>query len=316
MPRPIWKGAISFGLVHVPVALFPATRDSGIDFDWLDRRSMDPVGYKRINKRTGREIAAEDVVRGVKQEGGEYVVLTDDEIQAAYPKATQTIEIETFVEAREIPFFYLERPYFLAPTGKGDKVYALLREAMSELGVIGISRVVMHSKERLAALISNGPALILNTIRWSTDLRSSEDIKVPPAGKSAAGISEGELKLARHLIAEMTKPWKPEDYADQFSAAIYALAAKRVKAGRTAQVTSVEPDQPAMSRSNVIDLTELLKRSLRGKQSAADRNPTRAATAGGNGGSRAGGAKRPTSRTAHGPVKATRTKQRAANRAA
>ncbi|MGZ9275442.1 MAG: non-homologous end joining protein Ku, partial [Nitrospira sp.] len=174
MPRAIWKGAISFGLVHVPVGLFPASQESGIDFDWLDRRSMDPVGYKRINKRTGKEIAAEDVVRGVKQEGGEYVVLTDDEIKAAYPKATQTIEIETFVEAREIPFFYLEKPYLLAPIGKGDKVYALLREAMSELGVIGIARVVMHSKERLAALVPNGRALVLNTIRWSTDLRSSD----------------------------------------------------------------------------------------------------------------------------------------------
>jgi DNA end-binding protein Ku len=127
MPRAIWKGAISFGLVHVPVGLFPAAQGSGIDLDWLDRRSMDRVGYKRINMRTGKEIAAEDVVRGVEQEGGDYVVLTDDEIKAAYPKAPQTIKIETFVKAREIPFYYLDRPYFLAPIGKGDKVYAAAR---------------------------------------------------------------------------------------------------------------------------------------------------------------------------------------------
>ena len=315
MPRAIWKGAISFGLVHVPVGLFPAAQDSGIDFDWLDRRSMDPVGYKRINKRTGKEIAAEDVVRGVKQEGGDYVVLTDDEIKAAYPKATQTIEIETFVEAREIPFYYLDRPYFLAPIGKGDKVYALLREAMSELGVIGIARVVMHSKERLAALVPNGPALILNTIRWSSDLRSSDDIKVPPAGKSAAGIKDGELKMARQLISEMTKPWKPGTYADQFTAAIHALAAKRVKAGRTSQVTSLEADQPAPSRSNVIDLTELLTRSLRGRQSAPDRNPTRAATAKANG-ARSGVAKRSTSDVPLRRVKSKQAKPRTVKRAA
>jgi DNA end-binding protein Ku len=315
MPRAIWKGAISFGLVHVPVALFPATQDSGIDFDWLDRRSMDPVGYKRINKRTGREIAAEDVVRGVKQEGGDYVVLTDDEIKAAYPKATQTIEIETFVEAREISFYYLDRPYFLAPTGKGDKVYALLRQAMTELGVIGIARVVMHSKERLAALVPNGPALILNTIRWSTELRSSDDIKVPPAGKSAAGIKDAELKMARQLISQMTKPWKPENYADQFTEAIHALAAKRVKAGRTSQVTSVEPDQPAQARSNVIDLTELLKRSLRGRQSSADRIPGRAAPVKANG-ARSGVAKRSTSGVARRRVNSAQAKPRAVKRAA
>jgi DNA end-binding protein Ku len=279
MPRAIWKGAINFGLVHVPVALYPAAQDSGIDFDWLDRRSMDPVGYKRINKRTGKEVAAEDVVRGVKQDGDDYVVLSDDEIKAAYPKATQTIEIETFVEAREIPFYYLERPYFLSPIGKGEKVYALLREAMSELGVIGIARVVMHSKERLAALVPNGPSLILNTIRWSTELRSSEGIKVPPAGKSAAGIKDAELKMARQLVSDMTQPWKPEDYVDQFTNAIHALAAQRVKAGQTAQVSSLEPDPPS-SRGNVIDLTELLKRSLRGRHSASNGNAVRAAAAG------------------------------------
>ena len=315
MPRAIWKGAISFGLVHVPVGLFPAAQDSGIDFDWLDRRSMDPVGYKRINKRTGKEIAAEDVVRGVKQDGGDYVVLTDDEISAAYPKATQTIEIAAFVKAQEIPFFYLERPYFLAPIGKGDKVYALLREAMSELGVIGIARVVMHSKERLAALVPNGPALILNTIRWSTELRSTDGITVPPAGKSAAGIKDAELKMARQLISQMTKPWKPENYADQFTAAIHALAAKRVKAGRTSQVTSLEPDQPALSRSNVIDLTELLKRSLRGKPSAPDRNPTRAATARANG-TQADVAKRSASSATRTRVKPSQVRPRAAKRAA
>src|SRR3954467_9798940 len=130
MPRVIWKGAISFGLVNVPVALYPASQTSGIDFDWLDKRSMDPVGYKRINKRTGKEIERENIVKGIKQDDGEYVVLSDDEIKAAYPVSTQTIDIETFVKADEIPFTFLEKPYYLAPVGKSDKVYALLREAM------------------------------------------------------------------------------------------------------------------------------------------------------------------------------------------
>ena len=163
MPRVIWKGAISFGLVHVPVALYPASQQVGIDFDWLDKRSMDPVGYKRVNKRTGQDIDAADIVKGIKQDDGDYVVLSDAQIKAAYPSATQTIEIESFVQASEIAFTLLETPYYLEPIGKGERVYALLREAMAEAGVIGIARVVMHTKEHLAALIPSGAALVLNT---------------------------------------------------------------------------------------------------------------------------------------------------------
>src|SRR5664279_1451471 len=159
MPRPIWKGAITFGLVNVPIALYPASQEAGIDFDWLDKRSMDPVGYKRINKRTGEEIQGDDIVKGIKQEGGAYVVLSDEQIKAAYPKSTQTIEIESFVKAAEIDFELLEKPYYLEPSGKGaDKVFALLRESMREAGVVGIARVVMHTTEHLAALIPSGPA--------------------------------------------------------------------------------------------------------------------------------------------------------------
>ena len=122
--RTMWKGAISFGLLHVPVGLYSATVSSGIDFDWLDKRSMEPVGYKRINKVTGKEIRAADIVKGVEYEDGRYVVLTPEEIAAAFPKVTQTIEIESFLDADEIPFVYLERPYYTAPLKRGERVYA------------------------------------------------------------------------------------------------------------------------------------------------------------------------------------------------
>jgi DNA end-binding protein Ku len=271
MPRVIWKGAISFGLVNVPVALYPASQSVGIDFDWLDKRSMDPVGYKRVNKRTGKEIAREDIVKGIKQDSGDYVVLGEDEIKAAYPKSTQTIEIETFVKADSIPFTYLETPYYLAPLPKAEKVYALLREAMKAAGVVGIARVVMHTKERLAALIPDGDALLLNTIRWSNELRPRDELKLPPAGKSAANLKEGELKMAAQLVKDMSGEWKPEQYADKFTEAIHALAAQRVKAGETEKVTALEEEAPAAS--NVVDLTELLKRSLAGRKPAARRSP-------------------------------------------
>ncbi len=272
MPRVIWKGAISFGLVHVPVALYPASQDIGIDFDWLDKRSMDPVGYKRINKRTGKEIDRDDIVKGIKQDNGEYVVLNEDEIKAAYPVSTQTIELETFVEADQIPFTYLERPYYLAPVGKGEKVYALLRDAMVAEGVVGVARVVMHTKERLCALIPDGNALLLNTIRWADEIRPRDEIPFPGDGKTTKP-KEGELKMARQLIGDMTGQWQPKDYADKFTAAIHALAARRVKAGKTEKVTSLEGEAQAPA-SNVVDLTELLKKSLETRKSPADRAAT------------------------------------------
>ncbi len=264
MPRIIWKGAISFGLVHVPIALYPASQDSGVDFDWLDDRTMDPVGYQRINKRTGREIDKDHIVKGIQQENGEYVVLGEDEIKAAYPKSTQTVEIEHFVRIDEISYVLLERPYFTAPIGKGEKVYALLREAMREAGVVGIARVVLHTKERLAALVADGDALILNTIRWADELRDRGEIAFPPAGK--AGIKDTELKMARQLISDMTAPFKPHDYSDRFTAAIHKLAAARVKAGKTEQVTPIETGDAPPSESNVVDLTALLKQSLSAKK--------------------------------------------------
>jgi len=261
MPRIIWKGAISFGLVHVPVSLVSATSDSGIDFDWLDKRSMDPVGYQRINKRTGKPIESAHVVRGVKVDGERYVVLGDDEIKAAYPRTTQTIEIECFVAPTQIPFTYLERPYALAPLPKGEKVYALLREAMLAAGVVGIARVVMHTKEHLAALVPSGAALLLDTLRWPADLRPLDDLKLPPAGAKAAQLKDSELKMAGQLIADMTEDWQPERYADRFTAAVQALVDQRAQAGETADVQPLE-DGAAPMASNVVDLTELLKRSL------------------------------------------------------
>lgn len=288
MPRVIWKGAISFGLVHVPVALYPGAQDTGIDFDWLDDRTMDPVGYQRINKRTGKPIDKEHVVRGLKQDDGDYVVLGDDEISAAYPKSTQVIEIEDFVQAGEIPFAYLDKPYLLAPIGKGDKVYALLREAMVEAGVIAIARVVMHTRESLAALMPDGDALLLNTLRWARQVRDREGLKLPPAGRKAAGLKDAEMKMALQLVSGMVTAWDPARYDDRFTDAIHALAAQKVEAGETAQVTPLEKADDGAAPSNVVDLSELLKRSL----ARRDPPPARAAA------KRAAPAKRPAAKKA------------------
>lgn len=265
MPHAIWKGAISFGLVHVPIALYPASSEIGIDFDWLDKRSMDPVGYKRINKRTGKEVDKENIVRGVKADGGEYVILSDDEIKAAYPKTTQTIAIESFTRATEIPFTQLEKPYYLEPIGRGEKVYALLREAMLDVGVVGIARVVLHTKEYLAALIPTGPALMLNTLRWASEIRPWKEIDLPAEGKGS--LKQSELKMARQLIGDMTEKWHPQRYEDKFTHAVRALVAKRVAAGQTQEVEPME--EAAQAPSNIVDLSELLAKSLHHRKPAA-----------------------------------------------
>ena len=269
MPRAIWKGAISFGLVHVPVALYPATREEEIDFDWLDKRTMDPVGYKRVNKRTGKEIEKDDIVKGVKQDDGDYVVLTDEEISAAFPKRTQTIEIQSFVQAQDVSFVYLEKPYYLEPQGRADKVYALLREAMADSSLIGIARMVIHNKEHLVALLPAGPALMLGMLRWANEIRPADELNLPSAGKEANKLKDTELKMAQQLIKELTTEFKPQDYRDEFSNAIRELVARKAKAGETQTVEPLE-EAPDYSGDNVVDLTELLRGSL-GRKGKAGR---------------------------------------------
>lgn len=268
--RSLWKGAITFGLVHIPIALYSATAESDLDFNWLDKRSMDPVGYKRVNKKTGKEIDRGDIVKGIEYGDGQYVVLSPEDIAAAYPRTTQTIEMECFVDAGEVPFVYLERPYYVAPINKGEKVYALLREALKQTNKVGIAKVVIQTKQHLAVLIPSGPALVLNLLRWGGEIRSWEDLSLPPDGAKAAGLKDNELKMAKQLIGDMAGDWSADQFRDSFRDEIMKLVEARARAGDTETVAPVE-DEPATPRgADVIDLTELLKRSLQlGKASAA-----------------------------------------------
>lgn len=258
--RTLWKGAISFGLVHIPVGLHTAATEQGVDFDWLDKRSMDPVGYKRVNKRTGKEITKENIVKGVEYEDGKYVIISPEEVEAVFPKTTQTIEIERFIDAGEMPFIFLERPYYVAPINKSDKVYALLREALVDTGKIALAKVVIATKQHLAALVPSGPALVLDLLRWGDEVKTLDSLDLPPAGRK--NLSAAELKMAKQLIAEMSGKWDPEDFKDEFRHQVMKLVDKKVKAGKTETV--IEPEEEAPESSNVIDLTELLKRSLKG----------------------------------------------------
>ena len=273
MPRVIWKGSISFGLVHIPVALYPATTSDRVDFDWLDKRTMAPIGYKKINKETGKEVDKKFIVRGIQYEPEHYVVLSDEEIRAANPKATQSVDILCFADLKEVSFLYLETPYYLAPDKKGEKVYALLREALKKTGKIGIALVVMHTKQHLAALIPSGNALVLNTLRWSTELRDVKDIELPADGVKSTGIREKELQMAVQLIGDMNERLDLAQYRDTFRDDIMALVKRKVKAGKTELVEAPEAAPEEAAPSNVIDLTELLKRSLNGKRGGTAKAP-------------------------------------------
>ncbi|WP_455826405.1 non-homologous end joining protein Ku [Pseudomonas graminis] len=266
MPRSIWKGAISFGLVHIPVSLVSATSSQGVDFDWLDKRSMDPVGYKRINKTTGKEVTKENIVKGVAFEKGRYVVLSEDEIRSAHPKSTQTIEIIAFVDSDQIPLQNIDTPYFLAPDKRGGKVYALLRETLKKTGKVALANVVLHTKQHLAALMPLESALVLVMLRWPAEVRSLDELELG-TDVTKPSLAKGELNMAKRLVEDMSADWQPEEYRDSFQEKIMALVAKKAKAGKIEDVESQEGSEERKS-ADVIDLTELLKRSLAGKPAA------------------------------------------------
>lgn len=271
--RALWKGAISFGLVHIPIALHSATVEQGIDFDWLDKRSMDPVGYKRINKATGKDISKENIVKGIEYEDGQYVILSTEEIAAAYPKTTQTVEIEAFVSISDIPFVYLERPYYISPINKGAKVYALLREVLHKTKKAGIAKVVIQTKQHLAVLMPCGPALILNLLRWNEEIRTWDELNLPAEGMKSTGLTEKEMAMGEQLVADMSTKWNPGDFTDSFKEQILQLVKEKIEAGKTESVTQLEEDETETAGAKIYDLTEMLQRSLNKGSKTAKAKP-------------------------------------------
>ncbi|MGY2438304.1 non-homologous end joining protein Ku [Pseudomonas sp. SDO52101_S400] len=266
MARAIWKGAISFGLVHIPVALVSATSSQGVDFDWLDSRSMDPVGYKRVNKVTGKEVTKEHIVKGVQFEKGRYVVLSEEEIRSAHPVSTQTIDIFAFVDSEQIPLQNIDTPYYLAPDKRGGKVYALLRETLSKTQKVALARVVLHTRQYLAALMPLESALVLVKLRWPQEVRSLDELELG-SEVTKPQLAKAELDMAKRLVEDMSADWNPEDYRDEFEDKIMALVDKKAHEGKIEDVETVDGEEERKS-ADVIDLTELLKRSLGGKSPA------------------------------------------------
>jgi len=260
--RAMWKGAISFGLVHIPVELYSAVQTHELDLTMLDRRDFSPVGYKRYNKKTGKDVTWDDIVKGYEYEEDEYVVLSDEDLKRANVEATGTIDIQAFVDAADVPLTYYEQPYYLAPSKGGAKVYALLRETLRKAGKIGIATVVIRTKQHLCALVCIDDKIVLNTLRYAAEIRSAEELKLPPATAKGAGISDKELQMALSLVEGMSEEWKPEQYHDTYKDDVLALVKKKVKAGQTKTITAAEAEERPAKPSNVVDLVALLQDSL------------------------------------------------------
>ena len=273
MPHSLWKGAISFGLVNIPVVLTSAENRNSFDLTMLDRRDMKPVGFKRYNKETEKEVGWDDIVKGYEYEKERYVVLTEEDFKRANVEATQTVDIVAFVDAEEVAPTYFETPYYLAPDKRGDKGYALLRETLKATNKIGIASVVIRTRQYLAALIPSGDVIVLNTLRYKNELKSAKDLEVPSGNLKASGVSPREIEMAKKLVEEMTEPWKPERYRDTYHDDLMKLIDKRIKAGKTEVITEpeAEEDQEKPARGEVIDLMALLKRSVQAKGQSPSR---------------------------------------------
>lgn len=262
MARPIWKGSISFGLVTIPVGLFPAESKRELSFHMLDGRDMAPIHNKRVNERTGEEVAFDDIVKGYEYESGRFVVLGDEDFRQADVKATQTIDILGFVKAEDIDPEYFDRPYHLAPAKAGMKGYALLREALSRAGLVGVAKIVIRTRQHLAAVIPRGRMLVLELMRWPYELRDAGDLELPEEGLAGVGASEKELTMAKQLVDSMIDEWDPSSYKDTYHEDLMALIDRKVAAG---EFTAAEPSPQAPAEkegAEVVDIMELLKKSV------------------------------------------------------
>lgn len=255
MPRELWKGAIRFGLVHIPVSLYPAEDRQELSFTMLDKRDLQPVGYKRYNKSTGDEVAFEDIVKGYEYEDGHFVTLDKDDFRRANVEATQTVDIVGFVDRHDIAPYYLESPYYLAPGKNGDKGYALLREVLDKQGKVAVATVVIRTRQHIAMVYARHNVLVLNTLRYENELRPTKGLEVPKDLKDAK-VQPNEMKMAERLIDDMTIPWDPSRYHDTYRDDLLKMIEEKA-AGHTRKMPKARAP-----KAEIVDFARLLERSL------------------------------------------------------
>jgi DNA end-binding protein Ku len=260
MARSMWKGAIAFGLVNIPVELYSAVRDHRPKFRLLHAKDESPVKYERICQRDGKAVAWEDLVKGYEYSKGHFVVLTKDDFKTAALEKTKTVDIMDFVDPKEIDERYFETPYYLQPGKGADRSYALLRDAIRDSGRVGIAKIILRDAQHLAAVEAIGDALVLTMMRFSDELADLSDYKFP----RKADVRPAELKMARQLIDNLAAEWNPEKYTDEYTANLMRVIQAKMK-GRSPKLID---ERATPKQAEVVDLMARLRASLEGKKGA------------------------------------------------
>lgn len=270
MPRPIWSGTISFGLLNIPVSLQTAQRTVDLHFRMLDSRDKNPIRYERVNAETSEEVPWKDVVKAYEYSKGNYVVVDEADIKAAAPEVTETVELEAFVDAKSIDPMYFEKPYYLVPGKRAEKGYVLLRELLQKTNKVGIARVVIRTRQYLAMLFPKDDALVLDLLRFPQELIPAKEYTFP-SGKSAKyKVTPRELQMAQTLLESMSAEWNPDDYKDEFRKKLHSLLNQRIaKHKGTVKRADDKASPKEDATTNVVDFMSLLKKSLDAKKGGA-----------------------------------------------
>lgn len=261
MPRGIWKGSLSFGLLNIPVILQSAEQDKSLHFKMLDSHDFSPIQFKRVNANTGREVKYDQIVKGYQYEPGEYVVVDEADFQAANPKATQTLDIEDFVPLDDLDPMLFEKPYYLVPQKSGEKGYALLRDALQRKKKVAIGKIVIRVKQHLAAVLPRGPYLVLELLRFAHEVLEADEVDYDVPSAKKAPYSAREFKMAEELINGMSTEWKPDKYKDTYVADLMRRIDRKIKSGKTHAIEEA-PLEKAEAPAKVVDLLPLLRKSL------------------------------------------------------
>ncbi len=263
MARPIWTGTLSFGLLNIPVSLMSGERKVDLHFRMLDARDKKPIRYERVNAETGEEVPWKDIVKAFEYDKGSYVVIEKEDLESASPDSHETVEVETFVDADAIAPAYYDKPYILVPAKKAEKGYVLLRETLARTKQVGIARVVIRTREYLAAVIPQGDALLMMLLRYPQEIVDPADYRLPEGTSKDYRITSKELDMASQLIKSMSGKWQPDDFHDEFRERLQAVIEKKMKSkGAKVEADEAEHEAPADAATNVVDFMSLLKKSI------------------------------------------------------
>lgn len=273
----MWTGTINFGLVNIPVALYSGEVANDLDFDMLDKRDFTPIKYRRVNAKSGREVAWSDIIKGYQYRKGEYVALSDDDFKNANVEATRAIDIMEFVERAEISPVYYDKPYYLLPLKNGQRAYALLRDVMKKSAKVGVAKIVIRTRQHLGALLVEDHLLVLNLMRFPQELRDPAELGTSTSSIKNASASARELKMAEQLVESMAGKWHPEKYRDEYRDDLLKLIQQKIKSGKTKTIEPAGKTARPAASGKVVDIMHLLQRSMNQARKKSEPAPRRKA---------------------------------------